>query len=483
MRDWRSRLRRPDTCTLAYALVVASGLLLDITGALHVYHMGVLMGQKLALVAAAVLMGVAFGWVLVAIRVVPAPAVSPTPTSSPAPVPAPVTPWFLPFLLLLAWLATWYDIAAFIAPAQPVTFHLLAVGLVVLFGAALVRPLPPGLLLVGAVAGGVAARAVGVASVPIDPARDDMLPLVQGALTNLLHGHSPYTIYHMPWELPLTYLPLTWLAYLPPFAAGLDIRLSNLFAELFIGGALVGLAAVQRHRTTPHRRAAWHALWHEERGLLLWAWLFLQPSSLHWFLSTTAPVFWVLLAWLLVWVLAGRHWLAAVTLGLCAAASPLVSVVAPFVLLHWLHTKGWRVTLLSGVLAGVVAAVWVVPFALWSPQAFVYGTWHWFNDNDLYPRLRWDMDNTWASMVGVSGVFWRRSLEWVLKPIQAVWLVGLLVVCWRGRATAHQIAPLVAAAFLLFVVFNPVLWPYLYTPSLVAALVAVVSLEAFLNHR
>jgi hypothetical protein len=34
---------------------------------------------------------------------------------------------------------------------------------------------------------------------------------------------------------------------------------------------------------------------------------------------------------------------------------------------------------------------------------------------------------------------------------------------------------LLAAAFLLFMLFNPVLWPYLYNPALVAALAAVAA--------
>jgi hypothetical protein len=100
----------------------------------------------------------------------------------------------------------------------------------------------------------------------------------------------------------------------------------------------------------------------------------------------------------------------------------------------------------------------------------------WFNNNDIYPRLRWEMDHTWARQTGFSGIFWRRGLEGLLKPIQAGLLAGLLALFWWWGAQARQLAPLVCAAGLLFMVFNPVLWPYLYHPALVAALVALVAL-------
>jgi hypothetical protein len=203
----------------------------------------------------------------------------------------------------------------------------------------------------------------------------------------------------------------------------------------------------------------------------------------NWSLSTTAPVFWALLCLLLLLVLAERPRLAALVLGLCGAASSLAAVVAPFVLLHWLRQYGWRRVLALAGMAGGMAAVCILPFLLWAPQSFVYGVFQWFNNNDLYPRLRWEMDHTWARQTGFSGVFWRRGLEDMLKPIQAVLLMGVAALNWRLGAHPWQLAPCVAAAFLLFVAFNPVLWPYLYTPALVAALVASASLSAGLVQK
>jgi hypothetical protein len=410
------------------------------------------MGQRLALVTSMLLVLMAAGWL----------AVAGMPSTSGERLPAFARQRWPIALLLLAWLATMRSYAMFIAP-HTTQHELLFLGAITLaLLAALVLDFQQWQSLSIALVAGIGIRLFSFAHMPIEPARGDMLPLVQGALANLLTGQSPYAIYSMPWQLPLTYLPVTWLAYLPPYLAGLDIRLTNLLADISIGLLLLWLASSRgtERWTVP----------------LLWAWFFLQPSAVNWSLSTTAPVFWALLCLLLVLVLAERPHLAAVALGLCGAASSLAAVALPFVLLHWLRWYGWRRMLVLAGIAGVVAAVCILPFLLRAPQQFVYGAFQWFNDNDLYPRLRWEMDHTWARQTGFSGVFWRRGLEDMLKPIQAVLLVVLAVLNWRRGATVRQLAPFIAAAFLLFVVFNPVLWPYLYNPALVAALVALVGM-------
>lgn len=428
-----------------YTLTIALVLVLEITGALHVYGLGSLAGQRLALGAALLLLVIAGGWLMVSDRHQHLPR------------------RMLLLLVLLAWVATTRDLLSFIAPQAPATYTIgMALG-----GALLVlllwrAPAPIYAAAVVAALGSIV-RLVSYAHVPITPERGDMLPLVQGALTELLAGRSPYTIYTMPWELPLTYLPLTWLAYLPAWVLGVDIRLTNLLAELAIAGWLAWLAA--QHHGSPG--------WRTHPGLLLWAVVFLLPTSLHWSQVTTGPVQWLALCAVLALLAAGRHRLGAFALGLAGATSPLTAVVAPFALLTWLRS-GWRAAAGRALVAALVALVCIAPFLLWAPGAFVYGAWRWFNDNTLFPALRWEMDHTWARMVGFSGVFWRRGLEDLLKPIQAGLIVVVAAFYWHSGCSPRRLAPFVAAAFLLFTLFNPVLWPYLYTPALVAALVAVV---------
>jgi hypothetical protein len=467
------RMPRLGIIAHAYALAIGLGLVLDISGALHVYGLGDWMGQRLALGVALLLVGLAVGGLALTLR---------APASAP-PVHAgrqATTRRGLTLLLLLAWLASSYNYVTFIAPAVMLPAALLLGGGAVLLLGALVWLPRPGWLLLGALGMGGALRLLSYAHVAITPSNGDMLPLVQGALAHLLAGQSPYTLYSMPWELPLTYAPLTWLAYLPPYLLALDIRLTNLLAEVAIGAALLFLA--RHHYVNQNNEAAAHPDWLHQPALLLWAWVFLQPSLLNWSLATTAPVLWALLAWLLVLLVCGRQWAAALLLGLCAAASSLTAVAALFVLLHWLRTQGWQRTLWLAGAAGSTAAVLVLPFLLWAPDDFIFGVVRWFNDNSLYPRLRWELDHTWARQTGFSGIFWRRGLEELLKPLQAGLLLALAGLAWWRGAAAWMIAPLVCAAYLLFMVFNPVLWPYLYNPALIAALVAVVALAAAPAH-
>lgn len=468
---------------MVYGLAIALALTLDVTGALHVYGLSSLTGQKFAAGAALVLVGIALGWLLVAL---------PAGDQQPEPVRAgPLSRYLqhqsqplqrlLTLLMFFAWSATARNFLVFIAPESS-RWHIALFGVgAVALAAAVVRPVSPGWMLAGAVLMGTVVRLLGLAHVPIDPSRADMLPLVEGALGNLLAGQSPYTIYVMPWELPLTYLPVTWLAYLPPHLVGLDIRLTNLVAELLIGATLLWLASV-RHTNARGDATSWRAslgaVWRREPALLLWAWVFLQPTSLNWSLATTGPVQWTLLSVTLARVVAGFDWLVAVALGLFVAATPFAAIATPFVLLSWLRAQGWRRTAqLTGITAAV-AALFVVPFFLWSPEQFVFGAWRWFNDNELYPRLRWEMDRTWSYIVGFSGIFWRFGLVGLLKPLQMVLLLGIAALYWLAGTHRRVLAPLCTAALLLFTLFNPVLWPYLYNPALVTALLAVTVLGA-----
>jgi hypothetical protein len=481
MRATQLTLPRFDLRALVYTLAIVLGLILDLTGALHVYGLSALASQRLATGAALLLTAVAAGWLVVAAKVSDDRQTTRDNQRAMYP-PSQIVQRILTLLMLLAWLATTCDFLIFLSPGVTVTRALVLGGGALALAFAVFRPPAVGWLVVGAALLGCVVRVMSFTDVPIEPARGDMLPLVQAALGNLFAGQSPYTTYHMPWELPLTYLPATWLAYLPPYALGLDIRLTNLCAELVIGAAIFWLAATRRHTLLGGWHATLVAVWHDEQSLLLWAWVFLQPTALNWSLATTAPVLWALLAALLALLIAECNWGAAFFLGLCAAASPLASVVAPFALLRWLRSSGVRGMVWYFGIASLVTISFILPFLLWSPQQFILGAWRWFNDNNLFPRQRWEMDNTWARIVGFSGIFWRHKLVIALKPLQGFMLAGLVALYWRWGATRRQLAPFGVAAFLLFTAFNPIVWPYLYNPALVAALMAVAAIDRTTSH-
>lgn len=523
-------------CSIVLVLTVLLMLTLDYSGALHVYGLGDLMGQRLALAVSLVLMLLAAAFVLVAFFNPP----HQDNLSHQAHIVynTALRQRLLALLLVQAWFASLSNLLHFIVPVvHPVLAVVLTAITLVLIVACVVPcthlwSLSMRWVLLVAVAAGILVRLVGMAYVPIDPARDDMLPLVVAALDNFIAGQSPYTLYHMPWELPLTYLPITWLAYGPTYLINLDIRLTNLLAELGVGGLLAWRAFHIRHKrqdviarkgaktqrpdkySESCRTSAPIQHSFVPDGLLLWAWFFVQPTAINWTLATTIPIFWLLLCMVLVLLLAPyagenvsrnernerKDWtagqldgldrddvigygrtpyqvLAAVVCGLCLAASPLTSLLLPFVVLERWRTQGWAGVARFVGIAGLVAALCIIPFLVWAPQDFVLGVWRWFNDNTLYPQMRWDMDHTWARQIGVSGVFWRHGWVWLLKPIQAVLILSLAGLFWLAGAWRRQVPLFVVAAVVLFVVFNPVLWPYLYTPAVVAALVVGMSGE------
>lgn len=440
-------------------LTLALALTLDISGALHVYGLGFVMSQRYALLVSGLLLICAAAWLVCSV-------------------------WFdraneqaihfdwgrlLAGAALLIWLASCYNGIWLLAELLSWVWLLVALSGVVLFVRALVRPISNLALACWAALFGSCARLLAFDDLEIVPQNGDMLPLVQAALANLLEGRNPYQIYRMPWEVPLTYLPVTWLAYLPSFQLGLDIRITNIAAELSIGAALVWLSRALKDRPSQQKDV--------DLALAVWACIFLQPSSVNWALSTSAPIFWACVVFGLVLLLAERHWQAALALGLAAAASPLSVIVMPFVALFWLRRFGWYRTAGYLLLFGGLFGLLVAPFLLWSPESFLFGVWRWFNDNSLYPRLRWDMDHTWARMPGLSGIFWRRGLEYLLKPIQMLLMLALLVWFVCHGALGRLLAPTIVAAYILFTVFNPVVWPYFYVPALVMALVALAALE------
>lgn len=431
-------------------LVVAMGLTLDIAGAMYVYGMEEAKGANREVISAAILLAVAL---LCLVR---------RPQAHDGVEAVPVLAALLP---LAAALISISDLMSFVATGWTVGRALLFGGAsLLLFALAVGRARPVPIALVSLVFGAIL-RYMNTRHIPIEPARGDMLPLVQQALANLAQGRSPYATYRMPWELPLTYLPLTWLAYAPTYLLGLDIRWTNVVAEIGVLGAALFVAHYGSSRT---RTAA-------QGALVLWAWIFLSPTVMHWDLATTAPIGWAAIAWVLALSVTARPRPAAVALGLAAATTPFTAVFLPFIALRWWREAGLQEALRKIGLAALVAAVIILPWLLWAPNQFLDGTVRWFNNLERFPRAKWKEDHTWYNITGFSGMFWIWGLERWLKPIQLA-LVTLVAGLYAARGARRADLLLhAAAAFLLFMLFNPVLWPYLYNPALVTAVLAVAA--------
>jgi hypothetical protein len=426
-------------------------LVLDIAGAKHVYTLPTVAAAALAALAICLLVPPSFRGA----------------TFAPYSVPQ----HWIALLPLLGFVPAVLDLVAFVPQDGGWTperlFLLIGGGLLLL----VLSRASAGWVALAALILGTIIRLIHMEHLPIAPENGDMLPLVQGAISNLLDGRSPYMLYRMPWEVPLTYLPITWLSYLPAYLFGIDLRWTNIVAEIGIVLALAWLSA---------QRNGWQITWRHEASLLLWAWLFLQPSVIHWDTGNSAPITWLLLAALLTLVLAGHERGAAIGLGLAAAGTPLVTVFGPFIALYWLRRHGWQPTMRLLLLSTIVAGAVILPFFLAAPRDFMMGTYQWFNTIEGWPRQKWNETDPhiWSVITGFSGEFWLRGTETWLKSIQALIVGGISVAYWLRGAQAETLSLHATAAYLGFMLFNPVLWPYLYNPALIVCLVGITAFSA-----
>jgi hypothetical protein len=376
--------------------------------------------------------------------------------------------------------------------------------------------LRPARFLAACIGLGLALRALALSLIPLTINLGDMLPLIGMATGRLLHGENPYIVYQMPWELPLTYWPLTVLSYLPAAVTGLDLRVVNLLYGPLVGALLLWAGG----RRGPGAAGVAFGLF------------YLVPTSLQWDISTAAPPYWLWLCVAFATTLAANRqspvvsrvpaaplrdmlritegdqpsvvsdggsgvggrgsddsilnsefriqnsdWLAGAGAGAALAAAPLAWPFLPFIGLHWL-TLGWGTALRRTLVAAGVAALLVGPFLLWDPAGFWNGAVSWFNDLDRLPQLKWDTDKSWLYEIGLAGPFWQAGTQGWLKPLQVAVIGGLVLVALgmrlRPLATPQAALRWGAAAYLLFMVVNPVIWPYLYAPGLLALVFAMV---------
>lgn len=327
--------------------------------------------------------------------------------------------------------------------------------------AAVVRPPSVRTLVLLAVLVGSLLRITTMPALKIDPRDGDQLPLVLRAIENLLAGRSPYALFYFPWPLPLVYLPVTWLVYLPTYLVHLDIRLTNLVLELLVGAALLWSP-----RSAGRPGLRWGG---GELAALLWSVCFLNPWTLQWSLHNTHPVFWAVLAWLLASLRAQRLGWTVAFAGLSLAASPLGVIVAAFGFAHWLRSRALLPAGLAMGAAGLLGATWMLPFWLWDPQGFLFGVLRWHNDSHRHIYELVKLEYTHPEMT-FAVLFWKLGQLDALKLVQAVLVAALLgFYLWR-RAPRHELPHFVTAALVLFFVFNPMIHSHYYWIAAVAAM-------------
>jgi hypothetical protein len=297
----------------------------------------------------------------------------------------------------------------------------------------------------------------------------DILPLIQLGAHNFLTGTSPYVIYDLPPVLPLVYLPVTWLSYVPTIAAGLDMRYTNLIAELGIVLVFLSLVFPKRHLPEVNFAVGYAAF------------LFVLPTAMFWDSFTAHPIWWFWLLLSMRFLIAQKFFLAALALGVTLATAQLAIVILPVIALYLLRKAGVVRALLYFVVMAAVALLIIAPFAYRDPFKFINDTFLYYGDLKNYGRVLWKDDQRWQYILGFGGEAWRRGFPDALRYVQGALTVILAgVYAFLIPNTAANVLRAAAVNLGFFLLFSAVVWHYYYQAVffLVLYYVAALSMQA-----
>jgi len=347
-----------------------------------------------------------------------------------------------------------------VLPSVPLTPYVLLAIALVLLGLTLIWrgsfALRLGLLL----AAGLCLRVLGLYTWEINPAVRDMLALVGSAQDSFVAGHNPYALHAMQHgsELPLTYLPGLWLGYGVPRLLGLDLRLMGPVAEL----ALFVLLALLTRRIADERRPSAQAL------VTCFAAVWLFSPSVQWNVIYAEPaLWWGLLGCTLALTFGRRFGWAALALGYAIATRHFAVVIAPFLLLYFVRTRGLRASLPYLALTSTVAVLLIAPFVLADSEIFWFGTFRWLREYGP-AHVAWFIDR-----FGLLSFFMERDALATLPLVQA----GFVAVCLLGACLVkrERIPALTATALHGFILLNLLFWDSFLLDGAVAALAVIVT--------
>jgi len=286
----------------------------------------------------------------------------------------------------------------------------------------------------------------------LDPKTSDMLPLITLACKRFLSGCNPYSHYLMPWKLPLTYLPATWLPFLPAYFLGIDPRW---FTVLFACGAIVVI-----FRAFPVSESDRMA------GLrkLLFAMLMLSSLDLRFSAITPEPVFWLALSLFILSLARNRHIAAAFAMGVCLAVRQQAILLLPFYLIYLFRRVSgdsrWRCL----VLTLAVPISLCVPFLIGSPAEFVSGVYTRFGP---FALEKWINDRAWEHSLSFAPFFFEHGFHYVLSPLVVTMQLSLCVLAITRLRQLKDLLCFMGLSLLAFLLFSPIIWPYMFTPLLI----------------
>jgi hypothetical protein len=300
---------------------------------------------------------------------------------------------------------------------------------------------------------GIVYAVVVIPGLPLDGERSDMLPLVVSANRVFLGGANPYLTWHVAGahRLPLTYLPALWLTYAPAIVANLDPRWVVIPA--IWGLFALHYATLRRQLDTPWR--------------VFLIWMALNPFVFlrHDIQNFPGWFFWAAALFFVVkqkWDIASLFW--AILLLSQEIAWPLVPAYLVFLLVN----HGKSTTLRACLVIGSLVALTLLLFAAPDPRAFVssvIGFRH--RITPQLPAANWSKVAAWTTGFSLIPALHLLRLSGHVEAIQLAGVLLTLVALVRQRPGLQASLQLMSYALLWFLLFNALIWGYMYGPLLI----------------
>ena len=302
----------------------------------------------------------------------------------------------------------------------------------------------------------VAAYLLSIYSFPINVRRSDLLPVISAGNDSLLAAVNPYHVYTFPNETDLlTYLPGTWLPFLPFRLLRMDLRFANIIFTVAVT-LCVYFAADSRYRR-------------EVVGLMG---LLLMCPYLQYRHEIYIQGHWLSLAVCFLLLQRQRVLGAAAAFGWSMATSQFSWILLPFLLLYVFRSFGLRRAVEALVVASLVFAAMVGPFLIWSPHAFAYSVLtHWAELPDVIVRTM-NLSYWVTRFLPISA----------LQPVQALIVGALLLYCvlrvkFTSLADCFQ---WMSICLLSFILLNRLIWGYFYLSLALVMIMSVVARNQWL---
>lgn len=287
---------------------------------------------------------------------------------------------------------------------------------------------------------------VTLVSFPIVAQRSDMLPVIKEAGLSFLNGKSPYQIYTLfngqeLYQLPLAYLPMIWIPYLPLVFSGLDLRILSILALI-----LTAFLFEQACRKIDFRKR-----------LIFLSTLFLLNPYILYRHEVYTYFFLFIFALFLVFLIKDKTWPAAVLFGLSVSARQTMLILIPVLLVYLLKKYGFKKTITLALVTSAVLAITVLPFFASSPTLFKYGVFDWFQRD-----VKFATPSALRTAFNFSSLFGMFQLGELLQPLQAILIIIITAHACFFLKDKKQLLAYLTFAYLVFLMFNPHLMGYMY---------------------